>query len=170
MIDDDNSLLNMMILVCKMTFGFHAIYNLSSLPPLFTSAQVSMSRKPGSAGSGRGKGITVDQASKSAAEEACTACDPVRAPLEAPLPNYYRQKEDGTAGLHGEEAKQYLNEHVAPLLSLALQATCTVRPTNPVDFLAMYLLRSNPNAPREQRGYVEVSTNPADIAPIPRAE
>jgi hypothetical protein len=128
-----------------------------------------MSKKPGSAGSVRGKGINVDQALKSAAEEACTASDPVRPPLEAPLPNYYRQKEEG-AGLHGEEAKRYLDEHVAPLLSLALQATCTVRPTNPVDFLAMYLLRSNPNAPRDQRGYVEVSTNPADIAPIPRAE
>lgn len=130
-----------------------------------------MSRKPGSAGSGRGR-VTVDQTSKTAAEDACTAADPVRAPLEAPLPEYYRQRggPEGRSGLHGEEAQKYLDEKVAPLLNLALQATCTVRPPNPIDFLATYLLRANPNAPADQRGYVEVSTNPADIAPVPRAE
>eukprot|EP00758_Cryptobia_borreli_P000500 Tbor_TRINITY_DN1151_c0_g1::TRINITY_DN1151_c0_g1_i1::g.15639::m.15639 len=95
------------------------------------------------------------------AEAACTAYDPPVRPLDAQI---FRH------AVSGEEAQEYLEENVMPLLSHALHALCVVRPPNPVDYLALYLLRANPNVPEDRRGYVEVSTNPADIAPVPQEE
>ena len=40
--------------------------------------------------------------------------------------------------------QQYLEERVAPILLQGLEALCRDRPYNPVDYLAMFLLKRNP--------------------------
>lgn len=40
--------------------------------------------------------------------------------------------------------RQYLESSVVPLLMQGLQALCKERPDNPVEYLAMYLLKHNP--------------------------
>lgn len=42
-------------------------------------------------------------------------------------------------------ARQYLEEHVVHLLLQGLKVLVRERPENPVDYLAMYLLKKNPN-------------------------
>lgn len=42
-------------------------------------------------------------------------------------------------------ARQYLEETTVPLLLQALKALSRERPENPIDYLALYLLKRNPN-------------------------
>jgi hypothetical protein len=41
-------------------------------------------------------------------------------------------------------AAAYINEHLAGILVMALKAVCRERPENPVDYVAMYLLKHHP--------------------------
>jgi hypothetical protein len=43
------------------------------------------------------------------------------------------------------QARQYLEENVVHILLQGLKTLARERPENPVDYLAMYLLRKNPN-------------------------
>lgn len=43
------------------------------------------------------------------------------------------------------DARQYLMETLSPVLIQGLEALCRDRPENPVDALAMYLLKRTPN-------------------------
>lgn len=53
----------------------------------------------------------------------------------------------GLEELHGDNplfklsVTEYLEESVATVLAYALEDLCRIRPANPVDYLAMYLLR-----------------------------
>ena len=69
-----------------------------------------------------------------------------------------------------QTAKEYLEDQVVHVLMEALNACCRVRPENPVDFIASYLLRNNPHKDPAHRPVVEVSTNPDDLKPVPTAE
>ena len=101
-------------------------------------------------------------ASMSAAEAAAVQFDPPPLyPADIPLVQ---------EAVTSEEARAYLEEFVTPTLAQGLKALCMLRPANPADYLALYLLRANPHVPPEQRGVVEVSTNLDDIAPVPQAE
>ena len=41
-------------------------------------------------------------------------------------------------------AALYINDHLAGVLVMALKAVCRERPENPVDYVAMYLLKHHP--------------------------
>ena len=41
-------------------------------------------------------------------------------------------------------AASYINENLAGVLVMALKAVCRERPENPVDYVAMYLLKQHP--------------------------
>ena len=43
--------------------------------------------------------------------------------------------------------RQYLEQSVVPILLKGMQALVKERPNNPVEFLAAYLLKNNPQGP-----------------------
>ena len=49
--------------------------------------------------------------------------------------------------VHAMPIRQYLETSVVPILLQGMQALVKERPNNPVEFLAAYLLKNNPQAP-----------------------
>ena len=47
--------------------------------------------------------------------------------------------------LEAASARAYLEDNVVPVLLQGLKVLCRERPENPVDSLALYLLKRNPN-------------------------
>ena len=46
-----------------------------------------------------------------------------------------------------KEAQQYASERLVPTLTTGLVELCTVKPANPVEWLANWLIDNNPNKP-----------------------
>ncbi|XP_045919021.1 adenylate kinase 7 isoform X1 [Micropterus dolomieu] len=55
-----------------------------------------------------------------------------------------RQQEEELLEAQSVPMRNYLTEHVMPILTQGLIECCTSRPQDPVDFLAEYLLKNNP--------------------------
>ncbi|XP_026211397.1 adenylate kinase 7b isoform X2 [Anabas testudineus] len=55
-----------------------------------------------------------------------------------------RQQEEELLEAQSVPMRSYLMEHVMPILTRGLIECCTVRPQDPVDFLAEYLFKNNP--------------------------
>lgn len=52
-------------------------------------------------------------------------------------------------------AQEYLEQSVMSVLTQGLEDVCRVRPANPVDYLALYLLRSSPSSRPIEVPYTE---------------
>ena len=48
--------------------------------------------------------------------------------------------------------KMYLEATIVPIVMQALQEVCEARPENPLEFVAYYLLKHNPNAKQFNEG------------------
>ncbi|XP_034050730.1 adenylate kinase 7 [Thalassophryne amazonica] len=55
-----------------------------------------------------------------------------------------QQQEEELLEVQSVPLRNYLMEHVMPTLTQGLAECCTIRPHDPVDFLAEYLIRNNP--------------------------
>ncbi|XP_068451610.1 adenylate kinase 7 [Clinocottus analis] len=55
-----------------------------------------------------------------------------------------RQEQEGVLETESGPMRNYLMEHVMPILTQGLMECCTARPEDPVDFLAEFLMKNNP--------------------------
>ena len=55
--------------------------------------------------------------------------------------------------VHAMPIRQYLETSVVPILLQGMQALVKERPNNPVEFLAAYLLKNNPQGPPTRRRF-----------------
>ncbi|GKT25222.1 Sdc1/DPY30 like protein [Aduncisulcus paluster] len=65
-------------------------------------------------------------------------------PSSAPTP-VVTHEEEKEINLSALNTKNYLDKTVVPILLQGLAALAQERPPNPVEYLAAYLLRNNPN-------------------------
>ncbi|GIL88255.1 hypothetical protein Vretimale_14133 [Volvox reticuliferus] len=84
--------------------------------------------------------------------------------VAATTPEAVKAAEKAAVGVHKKinlaaaPIRQYLEATVVPVLMQGMQALCKERPDNPVEFLAYYILRHNPqpnSKPISQAGLLE---------------
>lgn len=96
--------------------------------------------------------LASDMSSEAAVSEQPESNESAQTVAVPALPNAdaVKQAEKAAVNVHKKISnqaapiRQYLEGTVVPLLMQGLQALCKERPDNPVEYLAMYLLKHNP--------------------------
>ena len=72
--------------------------------------------------------------------------------------------------LNALPTKMYLDQTVVPTVMMALQEVCEARPENPLEFVAYYILKHNPNRQSCDEGAPIGHFHPSDPAAPKKAE